>query len=130
MSTAAAAPIPFSIRIGPRLLAGSVVSLGILFWIAVFAQLNYLVPLAQRQFLDYRLGLPRLTEEMIYHSWWIVPAVAAAAFLTCMMLRKRWTWNFALLVLPLLINWLVMFSLFLPMLALIEGLNAARAVAP
>ena len=47
MSTAAAAPIPFSIRIGPRLLAGSVVSLGILFWIAVFAQLNYLVPLAQ-----------------------------------------------------------------------------------
>ena len=129
MSTAAGALTTSPIRTGPRLLEGITTSFGLLSWFAILAQFKFLVPATEKWLLEYHLRVPGMTTLVIHDSWWIVPGIAVAAFATCMYLRKPWAWNFTLLVLPLLINLIVMLSLFVPTLALLAGITAGRGVA-
>src|SRR5208283_2742416 len=97
------------------------------FWLAIFAQLTFLAPMTQKWIAEYKMRIPWLTERVMFDFWWIVPGIAIAAIVLCAVLRNRWAWGFALLVLPLLVNSFVTLSLFIPTLDLLEGLSGQLA---
>ncbi len=99
--------------------------LSFLLWLAVVAQLVFIVPRSEGVFGDFKMKMPLLTEWVIHHSRWAVPAIAITALLVCISLGRRspWPWLFLLLLLPLVINVLVGASLYFPYMELLDGLG-------
>lgn len=96
-----------------------------LLWLPVVAQLVFVVPRFERTFGEFKMKLPLLTELVIHHSRWAVPAIAIAALLVCISLgrRSRWPWLVLLFLLPLVINVLIGVSLYFPYMELLDGLG-------
>ena len=106
-----------------RVLMGIAVLISAVFWLGVFLQLANLAPLTQKLLLDYKARIPWFTERVMVDFWWLAPAIMVATFLACIAIRKKWAWDFALLVLPLLMNLVVCLSLFIPTLLMLRGLS-------
>ena len=91
-------------------------------WLLVFGQLLVLAPKAEQMFGEFKARTPWLAERVMRDGLWVVPVIMTIAFLVCLLMKKRAAWGFALLVLPLLINVVISLSLFVPTLALLDGL--------
>jgi type II secretory pathway component PulF len=120
-------PTPSAPAASPPNLLLMVVSgvLSFLLWLAVVVQFVFLVPRFERLFGEFKMKMPLLTEWVIHHSRWAVPAIAITALLVCISLgrRSRWPWLFLLFLLPLVINVLVGVSLYFPYMVLLDGLE-------
>jgi hypothetical protein len=85
--------------------------------------MTFFAPRTESLMLSFKMRLPVMTEVLMRQSWWMLPVVAIIAFLFCLGIRKRWAWNFSLIVLPLLLNVFVLVSLYLPTMELAIGLQ-------
>jgi hypothetical protein len=101
--------------------------LGFLPWLAVVGEL-VLLPRLERQYRDFGIKLPLLTEMVLRHSRWAVPTLTLAALLVCIGLGSRspWLWVFLLLLLPLVLNLVVGVGLFFPYMVLLDGLGGGK----
>ena len=121
------APEPPAPPLNPLLMVVSFV-LSFLLWLTVVCQYVFIVPRVERLFGDFRMKLPWLTEQVLHHYRWAVPAITVAAFLVCIALGRRssWPWLFLLILLPLIINVLVGVSLYFPNMELLDGLSGGK----
>jgi hypothetical protein len=108
---------------GTRFLLGISVVSGLLAWLGVWLQMTYFIPRTENLMLAFHMRLPLLTAAILKHYWWVLPAVAIVALLFCLGIRKRWAWSFSLMVLPLLLNVLLLVSLYNSTLELAMGLQ-------
>jgi hypothetical protein len=92
-------------------------------WLAVAFQIVFIAPRFEKLFADFKMKIPLATELVIFDGWWIAPACLVAALLLCVARQSRWTGLILLVVLPLVINVLIITSLYLPYAALVEGLG-------
>jgi ABC-type polysaccharide/polyol phosphate export permease len=102
--------------------------LSLFLWLAVVAQLVFIVPSLERLSGEFRMKMPLLTELVIHGSRWAVPTITVAVLLVCIGLGRRspWPWLFLLFLLPLVINLLVGVSLYSPYMELMEGLGGGE----
>jgi hypothetical protein len=109
---------------GPNILVIAVLAFfSLALWLAVAFQLVFIAPRFEKLFADFSLKIPWATERVIFDAWWIAPACLVASLLLCVARPSRWTGLILLVVLPLLINVLIITSLYLPYAALVEGLG-------
>ena len=109
---------------GPNILAIAVLAFfSLALWLAVAFQFVFIAPRFEKLFADFKLKIPWATERVIFDGWWIAPACLVAALLLCVARQSRWTGIILLVVLPLVINLLIIMSLYLPYAALVEGLG-------
>lgn len=96
-------------------------SLGL--WLGVVGQLVFYVPRSQDLFDEFKMKLPSMTDLVIRHFWWMVPGLIVATLAACLVSRSRLAWLVLLLALPIFLNVVIFFSMYLPTQALLEGLN-------
>ena len=107
------------------------VGFGVLLWLVVAFQALFIVPRFEKLFLDFKMKLPFFTELVIgfsrfsRHGWLLLPLCLIAAALVCIALtwQSRWAGIVLIVALPLLINLLIIASLYFPYAALVEGLG-------
>ena len=92
-------------------------------WLGVAWQMFFYVPQSWQLFDEYKMRLPTMAELVIGHFWWLVPIVILATLAACLASRSKLAWLFLLLALPILLNVVIFFSMYLPTQALLEGLN-------
>lgn len=97
-------------------------------WSTVAWEVFFLVPAIHRVFNDFRMRIPWLTELVLLHAWWFVPAYAFLTLLVCIGLvyfrqRSLLGWVFLLIVLPSIIGVLLFAVLWIPYAQLIEGVT-------
>jgi hypothetical protein len=109
---------------GSRVVAGITMFLSVVFWLAIFGQLSVFAPMTEKLLGDYKARIPVMTSIVLRDFWWLVPVIGICAVIICGALRKKWAWGFGLLVLPLLVNSLVTFSLFIPTLQLLWQIDS------
>jgi len=118
---------PAAVTKGSMILTGITLALSAVFWLAIFFQLTFLAPATVASLLEFKSGVPWLTARVMYDFIWFVPVFAVIALAICMVVRKKWAWGFALLVLPLLINSFVSLSLLMPTLVMLRNLPGQLA---
>jgi type II secretory pathway component PulF len=112
-------------------------------WIAVLAELMFFVPIFDRIFADFHLGLPLASEWTIACSHWcikypyvlpmplamIVVAIAGSIWLIRHQLGKRLlggVWCAAMMLLPIVVGLLIAVVCYLPYVKLLEGLAGQK----
>ena len=109
---------------GPSILVIAVLGIfSLALWLAVAFQLVLIAPRFEKLFADFKLKIPWATERVLFDAWWIASACLGAALLLCVARQSRWTGLILLVVLPLVINALIITSLYLPYAALVEALG-------
>lgn len=112
---------------GPSNLAMAVSGFfALVLWLAVAFQSLFIVPRFEKVFSDFKMRLPLATEwvmEMTRGIWCIAPACLIALILVCLIPRSRWVGFVLIVLLPLLLNLLIIASLYFPYAALVEGLG-------
>ena len=92
-------------------------------WLGIVFQLVFIAPRFEKLFADFKLKIPWAAERVIFDAWWIAPACLVAVLLLCVARQSRWAGLILLVVLPLVINVLIITSLYLPYTALVEALG-------
>ncbi len=135
MSHAADSPVdkaakpPASQPIELRKLALAVAAcFGLLLWLTAAIQTFLIVPPLEKQFLDFKTKLPWLTEQVLMFSrfsWLLLPMCLIAAVLVCIAVswRSRSAGVILFVALPLVINLLVIASIYFPYVELLDGLS-------
>jgi type II secretory pathway component PulF len=101
----------------------------VVLWWGVAVQSHFIVPRFEKIFLDFKMRLPLATEWTVFVArgiWWVAPACLVASILVCFIPRSRWVGLILLVLLPLLLNLLIIPSLFFPCMELLDGLNGGN----
>ena len=110
---------------GPSIFAIAVASIfALVFWLFVAFQALFIVPRVEKTFLEFKMKLPLMTEWVMRDLWWFASASLIASILFCIIPRSRWIALIVLVALPLVLNLLIIASLYFPYTALMEGLGA------
>jgi hypothetical protein len=127
MSHAADLPLDnaSTLKRGPSIFAMAVAGIfALVLWLVVAFQVFFVVPKFEKTFLEFKMKLPLMTEWVIRDLWWFASACLIASILFCVIPRSRWAALIVLVALPLVLNLLIIASLYFPHAALMEGLGA------
>jgi hypothetical protein len=99
---------------------------GLLLWLGVAWLVLVSIPGAARLFADFHMAIP-FSADLLIRFRWAIPVLAVVSLAVCIYSRRPWAWLWLLIVLPAFISTAVIVILYVPITALMNGLQGNNA---